>query len=701
MEAGRCGVRKLLVGLAAAVLVVITAALIIVFVIPGEAYKDRLIAFVKQATGGELRIAGPVRLSLLPALTIRASDVSFGYAPGALAPQMAALKELRFELQLLPLFHRALVVDRLVLVEPVISLELDKTGHPNWVTSQAAPPSPVPKGEAEPAPTAGDWGISSLVLKRVRIIDGKIDYSDQRTGEAEQLSNVDLALTLRNGGPLVGQGSAVWHGERVTLALGLDQPRLLLDGSESQVDIKLTAPPTTFGFSGRVAGLPPAELAGTIDLQAKSARELAEWLGSPMTLTASGPGPLELHSMLTMSANVTSLSDLTLALDAVRATGSAAIHTAGVRPVVTGKLAVGNLDLDPYLSPASVPTVQPPAAPAARPDASLSAPSPATQAGPGTAPAGGSPLSFADVDLDLEIGSIAYERLRTGASTVGLQVRDGRITADIRQLALYQGRGHGRMTVDPTSPVPSFGLDLALAGVAIGPLAQATIDTDRFSGTGSFDIAVTARGASAQDLIRTLSGKGRLSLVNGRINGVDLLRLAESASKIWRDLIGTLDVAGALNLLAHGQIKGIDPLALAVDTAKAFVGDGNSTNFGTLTTNCTFTDGIMRSNDLRIETGIVPITGAGTVDLRTHAVDYRVILQLQGGVTVPIQVTGTLDNPNFRPDLAAMLAQTPAAAIAILKSTGGNVGRNLGGVGQGLKNVGEGAFGAIKGLFGK
>src|SRR5262249_1089194 len=155
---------------------------------------------VKQATGRELRIAGPVRLSPLPVLTIEANDVSFGNAPGALAPQMAKLKELRIELQLLPLFHRALVVDRLVLVEPVISLELDKAGHPNWVLRQAATFSTVPVGgKAEPVTTAGGWGISSLELKEVGIIDGKIDYSDQRTGEAGRLSNVDITLTLRNG----------------------------------------------------------------------------------------------------------------------------------------------------------------------------------------------------------------------------------------------------------------------------------------------------------------------------------------------------------------------------------------------------------------------------------------------------------------------------------------------------------------------
>ena len=680
--------RKLFVDLAAAVLVVITAAIIIPFLIPVEAYKDRLIAFVEQATGREAQIAGPVTLSLLPALTIKAKDVSFGNAPGALTPQMVRAKELRFELQLLPLFHRALVVDRMVLVVPVISLELDKSGQPNWVLSQAATSSTVPTGGAKPATTAGGRGIFSLELKGVRIIDGKIDYSDQRTGAAEQLSNVDVALTLRNGGPLAAQGSAVWHGENVVLALDLGQPRLLLDGSESQVDIKLAAPPTTFGFSGRVAGMPPAKLAGTIDLQAKSAREFAEWLGSPIALTT---GSLELRSMLRTSGSMTSVSDVSLTLNAISAKGSASIDFAGVRPMITGKLAIDKLDLDP-----SAPTVRPDAAPGPRP-----VPSPATQPGPGNTPTGASPLKLADVDFDLEIGSMVYDRLQIGPSTLGVRVTDGRITADLRRLALYQGSGHGLVTVDPTGSVPSTGLDLALIGVATEPLAQAMIDDNRFSGTGNFEIAVTGRGESEKDFIRTLSGRGGLNLVNGRISGVDLPRLAESAAKIWRDLLGTLDVAGALNLLAHGQIKGIDPLALAVDAAEAFVGGGNTTSFRTLTATCTFTNGVMHSNDLRIDTGIVPITGAGVVDLRTHAVDYRVSLQLEGGVTVPVQVSGTWENPSYRPDLAAMLAQTPAAAIAILKSTGGNVGRELGSVGQGLEDVGKDAFGGLKRLFGK
>jgi hypothetical protein len=61
---------------------------------------------------------------------------------------------------------------------------------------------------------------------------------------------------------------------------------------------------------------------------------------------------------------------------------------------------------------------------------------------------------------------------------------------------------------------------------------------------------------------------------------------------------------------------------------------------------------------------------------------------------VPIQVSGTLDNLGYRPDLNAMLAQTPGNVLDVLKSAGGSVG-------QGLKGVGHGAVDMLKGIFGK
>jgi AsmA protein len=134
---------------------------------------------------------------------------------------------------------------------------------------------------------------------------------------------------------------------------------------------------------------------------------------------------------------------------------------------------------------------------------------------------------------------------------------------------------------------------------------------------------------------------------------------------------------------------------------KNLVGGGNTSNFATLTATGTITNGLVRNNDLQMRLGAVPLTGAGTVDLRTTVVNYRVSVQLAGGISVPIEVSGTWDNLNYRPDLAAMLVETPGNALAILKSAGGNVGQNIQGIGRDLKGVGQDAVGALKGLFGK
>jgi AsmA protein len=690
---------KLLVGLGVLVVLLVAAAVIIPFAVPVEVYSARVAALVKQATGRELKIAGPVRLSVLPMLALEANDVSFANMPGARTPDMVALKRLRLQVQLWPLLHRRIVVNRLVLVRPVIALEVDKAGHPNWVFGPTAAPAAAPAGStAEPAAVGGGFGISGLALRKVEFSDGKISYLDQRTGKAERLAGINMSLSLRSlGSALASDGSAVWNGERVTFAVSVDKPHALLYGAESQVGIKLAAAPLTLNLAGRVMGSPSLKLDGAIDLETTSLRRLAQWAGSPIALSGDGLGPFALKGTLAIAGTTTSFNDADISLDAIRAKGSVSVDNAGARPAVAGSLDVDRLDLNPYLAPQTASTT-PLGAPAGGPAPESSA---AAQNGSSDMSFDLSALRFADVDFDLKVGGIVYRQFQTGASAVGVHIKDGRLTADLIRMALYRGSGHGRVTVDGGGAVPTIGLDAALIQVQIQPLAQAAIGIDRLTGAGDLDIAVTARGNSRSELIGTLSGRGAINLANGQIKGVNLPALAESTAKIERDLINSLNVTGALNLLAHGQINAVGPLALVTDAAKSLVGGGNVTNFATLTATCAVTNGLLRNNDLRLQLGAFPLTGAGIVDLRTRVVNYRVSLQLAAGIAVPIQVSGTWDNLSYQPDLSAMLTQTPGNALAILKSAGGSVGKNLEGVGQGLKSVGQDAVGALKGLFGQ
>jgi AsmA protein len=124
--------KKVLIGLGILVGVVIVAAIVAPFFIPVDVIRDEIIAQTEKATGRKLSIEGPVKLSLLPSVAVEVNKVAFANAPGASAPQMASLSKMQVQLKLLPLLSREVAIDQFVLIDPVIDLEVDRNGRPNW-----------------------------------------------------------------------------------------------------------------------------------------------------------------------------------------------------------------------------------------------------------------------------------------------------------------------------------------------------------------------------------------------------------------------------------------------------------------------------------------------------------------------------------------------------------------------------------------
>ncbi len=189
--------KKILIILGGLVVLVIVAAIAAPFFIPTDTLTAKLIAAVKQSTGRDLKIAGPVKLSLLPQLEVEASGVSFANAPGAHDPDMMQLKKLEVQLRVLPLLHGGVELGRFVLDEPQISLEVDKNGRGNWVfAGPTAARSPPPAAPAAPPASAGASGganaLAELRLDDLRLDNGKVSYRDDRTGKTEEISAIDM-----------------------------------------------------------------------------------------------------------------------------------------------------------------------------------------------------------------------------------------------------------------------------------------------------------------------------------------------------------------------------------------------------------------------------------------------------------------------------------------------------------------------------
>ncbi|MGH6996012.1 MAG: AsmA family protein, partial [Stellaceae bacterium] len=190
--------KKLLIAIVVIVVLVIIAAVAAPFFVPVDAYKAKLIAAVKESTGRDLRIDGPVSFHLLPSIALSADQVSFSNAPGGGAKNMAQIKSLEVRLQLLPLLSGTVAVDSFVLVDPVIALEVEKDGRPNWSFGKTtAAPTPAPAAH-EPA-SAGTGAMTTLArlrLAHLKIENGTVSYVDTRTGKRWAASAIDMNFTM-------------------------------------------------------------------------------------------------------------------------------------------------------------------------------------------------------------------------------------------------------------------------------------------------------------------------------------------------------------------------------------------------------------------------------------------------------------------------------------------------------------------------
>lgn len=615
--------KKLLVAVLVIVALLIVAAIVVPFVVPVDTYKAKLIAEVKQTTGRDLRIDGPVSFHLLPNIALSADQVSFSNAPGGVAKNMTQLKSLEVRLQLLPLLSGTVAVDTFVLVDPVISLEVEKDGRPNWEFGGAAAPTPAPTKTA-PAPTAAAGGGALTTLARLRVANlqienGDVTYVDTRTGKRSELGAINVKVSMAGlDSPMSASGSVAWNKQTVNLDLSVARPAAFEGGQPTPIKLKLASTPINFSFVGNGVGAPVLKLDGDADLNIPSVRGLAAWAGQPMP-AGNGFSLLAIKGKVAIAGPKYAFSDAVIAFDAIKGNGGIEFDNGGAKPYIKGSLQLDDLNLNPYIG---------------APSSSGGAPVPSgggtggksasSEQGWSTAPIDTSGLKIADADFFLGANSLEYHNIKVGKSALTVHLKDARLTANLTQLALYKGAGQGKVTVDGSGAVPTIQESFTLNGVDMQPLLHDAANVNLLAGNGNLDMAVDGHGRSQRDIISSLAGKGSLHLDKGKIEGVNIIGIMKNAAK-------------ALSM--------------------GLVGSGNDTDFSTLSGTFTITNGVLKNTDLQLVSSELPMTGAGTVDLPQRQVNYRLTPKVAGALAVPVLITGPWDNLSYRPDIGAMLQQ--------------------------------------------
>jgi len=151
---------------------------------PGK-LTQLLVLEVREATGRELTIAGPVRLGFFPKIAVSAEQVSLSNAAWAKNPQMASLEKVALDISLLPLLSRRIEVSSIQLVGLTLNLETNAKGDGNWLMEGIASPdsttaSPSTGGvEANTKKSASDidtTGRNTVLIENLNLTNGQIHY---------------------------------------------------------------------------------------------------------------------------------------------------------------------------------------------------------------------------------------------------------------------------------------------------------------------------------------------------------------------------------------------------------------------------------------------------------------------------------------------------------------------------------------------
>ena len=669
---------------------------------PSDLIRQQLAAQVKAKTGRDLVIAGPTSFSFYPSLSVSMKDVSLSAPPGMDGPPLIKMASLDVAVKAMPLLKGEVGVKQLILKKPVVDLRVGRDGQKSWNFAEAATPqryaqNAAPTGTATDAPdatqAAGEGEVNApsklsrvknLQLDDVRLEDGTLRYTDDRTGKSQQVDALNVKLSLKSlASPLSANGDLAWQGEKIAFDGKLTNAKTTMEDKPAKLAFNASSQHINASYDGTLLMKDGADLDGQITASSPSVKGLAKWLGTKLP-TVSGFGPLSIAGQLRSAGVTTSLTGAKLGLDGATATGSADVTTGGIRPLIHANLKISELDLNKYMTGSAAAAPSPdessakPAAPAAAKPAAAGVPPKAgdaiedllndkpaakvhgftQRAGWSSEPINLTLLGVADADAKLQIGKLMFQDIKVGQTALTVGLKNKVMKTTFEDIQLYEGHGKGFMTVDGTGKAANIGANFALDGISALPFLKDAADMDWLEGSTKLGLQLSAQGGSQLQLVETLNGKADFAFANGAIVG--------------------FNVPGAIRGISQGKFSGLKKAP------------AEKTDFSELAASFNISNGIAQNQDLRLTSPLLRVTGAGAVQMPGRTVDYtvrpKIVASLEGqqgaanatGIEIPVRISGPWDKLNYEPDLKGILAD-PNKALEAAKEIGKQFkGKNAG-----------------------
>ncbi|CAM4263178.1 AsmA family protein [Pseudoalteromonas byunsanensis] len=614
--------------LGGAILVIVAVALAAPFLIPKDRIISELSEQVELNTGRQLTIMGQSELSVIPSLKIELHDVYFANAATGSRPDMVSMQSLEVFIPWLSVFTGAAKLEKFVIREPDILLEVDKNGVANWqiLPKQEAPTRTESKhksGKAISLPENFD-----IKLGEVAIYGGKFTFKDAQSGAQHQLSDIEVSVQLPSLYETLAIAGAITYQQQVfELNATLSTPAKLLTGDTFNVTQAVNSALVNMSFNGQVAQM-GADIQGELNLKGDSVKAIAKWQGVELNAKGDAFNAFEIKGSMSMQEQTFTLEKLTAKLDELSISGQSTV-VLGERLNVNANVDLGMLDLNPYLPEPVVPpeekTTDKSATPIVWDDTKLDL----------------SVLNALDASVVVRATGLKAREIKLGENRLSLTLANGVANLGLDKFNAYEGAGQGTVNVDASRVPYKINTQFALDSINAQPLLSDAVGFDKILGKGSMNWQLVTQGQSQKDFVSALAGKFAFDLKDGGVKGANIAEMTRQAKEM---------IKGDFSSLKDGLNSDFNP--------------EQKTDFSSLTGSLIFTNGVGRNTDLYLASPLIRITGEGEVDLPQTNVNYRLVTgivdTIEGqassddstGFKVPLRIKGPFHKVGVNLDLS-------------------------------------------------
>lgn len=567
-------------GIGALVALILLGLVLLLAFFPKGAAIAEIERQVEASTERDLTMSEDISFTLWPALGFTANDVALSNPEGYPEQPFVTTKRVVFAVALMPLFRGDVQVRRLYLEEPQLALIAKADGHGNWEF-------PVTENQQQ---------LDSLRLEDVRISKGRFSFQGAE-GAPLVFDDVNTSLAIHSlEDPLEAKGDFRFRDEKLNFTALIGSPHAVLEQEKTPLRVEITSPLVNATFDGTADAMSGA-LEGSLNASGQSARRVFAWQGSPMP-AGPGFGAFSARGRMARAEDTLRITGGRFALDAIRASGNITVVTAPSGfMTISGALSVPTLDFNPYL-PEQGEGVE-------------------TSAAWPTDPIDLSGLKAANVNLDLTIGALHFQKMEFSDARMALRIQHGVADARLSRINLYSGGGTARIVADGRQRAARIATEIDVQNVQALPLLTAAIGLDKLEGRGRLRASLIGRGASQAEIMRSLGGTASFNFEDGRWKGVNLGQMASALSAL--------------------QNRG-----------NAQMAQGSATEFSMMSATFNVVDGVASTQDMRIVTPVMPISATGLINIGAQTFDLRFNAR-----DLPLRASGPWARPQFGLDSQA------------------------------------------------